>query len=129
MNINPVCWFEIYVNDMPRAKTFYEAVFQGELTLLPNPNPQEMPDLEMWAFPSSMTDGGAAGTLVKMSGFQPGNGGTLIYFSCRDCAEEAQRAQDHGGSIMQPKTPIGAYGFISLVTDTEGNIIGLHSQQ
>lgn len=23
---NPVVWFEIYVNDMPRAKAFYEAV-------------------------------------------------------------------------------------------------------
>ena len=25
--INPVGWFEIYVNDMPRAKAFYEQVF------------------------------------------------------------------------------------------------------
>ncbi|MBM4231128.1 MAG: VOC family protein, partial [Gammaproteobacteria bacterium] len=28
MNSNPVGWFEIYVQDMPRAKAFYEAVFQ-----------------------------------------------------------------------------------------------------
>lgn len=26
MNTNAVCWFEIYVDDMPRAKAFYEAV-------------------------------------------------------------------------------------------------------
>jgi len=24
---NPVCWFEIYVQDMDRAKKFYEMVF------------------------------------------------------------------------------------------------------
>jgi predicted enzyme related to lactoylglutathione lyase len=24
---NPVGWFEIYVDDMPRAKAFYETVF------------------------------------------------------------------------------------------------------
>ena len=27
MNYNPVNWFEIYVQDMARAKRFYEAVF------------------------------------------------------------------------------------------------------
>lgn len=26
MTTNPVGWFEIYVQDMPRAKAFYEAV-------------------------------------------------------------------------------------------------------
>jgi len=31
MKSNPVAWFEIYVQDMPRAKAFYEAVFQGTL--------------------------------------------------------------------------------------------------
>ena len=32
---NPVGWFEIYVSDMTRAKTFYTAVFGRELTSLP----------------------------------------------------------------------------------------------
>jgi predicted enzyme related to lactoylglutathione lyase len=31
MNNNPVIWFEIYVQDMARAKAFYEAVFQLKL--------------------------------------------------------------------------------------------------
>jgi hypothetical protein len=26
---NPVRWFEIYVEDMPRARRFYEAVFKN----------------------------------------------------------------------------------------------------
>ena len=34
MKSNPVGWFEIYVQDMPRAKAFYEAVFQGTLESL-----------------------------------------------------------------------------------------------
>jgi predicted enzyme related to lactoylglutathione lyase len=29
--------------------------------------------------------------------------------------------------IVKPKTAIGPYGDIALVTDTEGNIIGVHS--
>ena len=28
MNPNPVRWFEIYVQDMDRARKFYETVFQ-----------------------------------------------------------------------------------------------------
>ena len=31
MKNNPVGWFEIYVHDIDRAKTFYESVFQGKL--------------------------------------------------------------------------------------------------
>ena len=27
MKMNPVNWFEIYVDDMPRAKAFYETLF------------------------------------------------------------------------------------------------------
>ena len=126
MNPNPVAWFEIYVQDMPRAKAFYEAVFQGELTPLTNPNTDRFPGMEMWAFPSAMGSYGAAGTLVKMPGF-PSGGSTLVYFGCEDCAVEAARAAEHGGQVIKPKMPIGEHGFIALVQDTEGNMIGLHS--
>ena len=29
MEYNPVVWFEIYVEDMKRAKTFYEGLLDG----------------------------------------------------------------------------------------------------
>jgi predicted enzyme related to lactoylglutathione lyase len=32
-----------------------------------------------------------------------------------------------GGRIQKPRMSIGQYGFISLVVDTEGNMLGLHS--
>ena len=34
---NPVGWFEIYVEDMSRAKDFYEAVFSLQLSKLESP--------------------------------------------------------------------------------------------
>jgi predicted enzyme related to lactoylglutathione lyase len=126
MKSNPVGWFEIYVQDMPRAKAFYEAVFQGELTPLTNPDPEGFADMEMWAFPMDQEGSGAAGALVRMGGC-PSGGSTLVYFSCEDCAVEAARAAAHGGSVFKPKMSIGEYGFIAMVTDTEGNMIGLHS--
>jgi uncharacterized protein len=48
MKTNPVGWFGIYVQDMPRAKGFYQAVFQVELARL------NSPDLELWGFPMVM---------------------------------------------------------------------------
>jgi uncharacterized protein len=72
---------------------------------------------------------GASGALVKMSGFQSGGNGTLIYFSCEDCAEEASRVAAAGGSIQTEKMSIGEYGFVALAVDTEGNMFGLHSNR
>jgi hypothetical protein len=129
MHRNPVGWFEIYVSDMPRAKAFYEAMLGVELSRLPTP-PLEGPPLEMFVFPGPTGGEGAGcgGALCKMEGCQPGGGGgTLIYFSCADCAVEAERAGANGGQVFRPKFPIGEYGFISLIIDSEGNMIGLHS--
>jgi predicted enzyme related to lactoylglutathione lyase len=127
MNTNPIAWFEIYVQDMPRAKAFYEAVFQGELNHLPSANLETSPDIEILAFPSSMENYGATGALVKMAGYPSGGNSTLVYFTCEDCAVEAALAAANGGSIFKEKMSIGEYGFIALVYDTEGNLIGLHS--
>ena len=123
---NPVGWFEIYVDDMARAKAFYEATFAVKLDFLPTPDSA----IEMWSFPmseESMDKPGAPGALCKMEGCAAGACGTLIYFSCADCAVEEARAAQAGGKILKPKFPIGSYGFITILTDTEGNTIGLHS--
>jgi predicted enzyme related to lactoylglutathione lyase len=120
-NRNPVGWFEIYVQDMARAKAFYEETLKVTFEKL------ESPGLEMWAFPMNMDAPGAAGALVKMEGKDSGGGGTIIYFSCADCAVEAGRAGRHGGKVVKEKFSIGQYGFIAFVEDTEGNMIGLHS--
>jgi hypothetical protein len=36
---------------------------------------------------------------------------------------------ESGGKVQKEKMSIGQYGFIALVSDTEGNMIGLHSMQ
>jgi predicted enzyme related to lactoylglutathione lyase len=117
---NPVGWFEIYVQDMERAKKFYETVFQVKLARLSSP-------IEMWGFPQSMDRSGSSGSLVRMPGVPSGGNSTLVYFSCADCATEAARAVKAGGAIDRAKMSIGQYGFIALVHDTEGNMFGLHS--
>jgi len=128
---NPVGWFEIYVSDLNRAKAFYEGMLEIELSELPVPEGAGIPPVKMLAFPTSQEEfwPGAPGALCQMEGVKPGAGGTLVYFSCKDCAHNAALAEKAGGKIQAPKFPIGDYGFISMVEDTEGNTIGLHSTE
>lgn len=123
MSNNPVGWFEIYVQEMARAKMFYESVFGVQLAKL------DSPEIEMWAFPMQAERYGASGALVRMPDFPSGANSVLVYFNCTDCAVEAARAASSGGKVEKDKFSIGQYGYISLVIDTEGNRIGLHSRQ
>ena len=129
---NPIVHFEIYVQDMARAKAFYEAVLGVKLEKMPNPS-GDAAISDMWFFPMDKDKGmnsyGSGGMLVKMDGFTPGVGGTLVYFGCDDCAVQASRAVAHGGVLCKEKTSIGEHGAFALVQDTEGNMIGLHSMK
>lgn len=123
MKGNPVAWFEIYVQDIERAKRFYESVFEVKLQQLHAP----LAEVELWAFPADRNSYGVGGALVKMPGFPSGGNSTLVYFHCLDCAVEESRVAAAGGRIQRAKTSIGEYGHISLAFDSEGNMIGLHS--
>jgi predicted enzyme related to lactoylglutathione lyase len=118
---NPVGWFEIYVQDMGRAKRFYETVLALTLDRL------EVDALEMWAFPMAMDVPGTGGSLVKAEGVPSGGNSTLVYFNCSDCAVEAGRVAAAGGKLLRDKFSIGQYGYVALAQDTEGNMFGLHS--
>ncbi len=120
---NPVAWFEIYVQNLERARAFYETVFGIQLAKL------EGTEFEMWAFPMQQQGYGAPGALIKIPGYPSGANSVLVYFSCADCAVEAQRAAKAGGRIETPKKSIGQYGHIALIIDTEGNMLGLHSMK
>jgi uncharacterized protein len=122
MKSNLIVWCEIYVQDMDRAKRFYESVFEVKLEKLESPDTS----IEMWAFPMSMEAVGASGALVKMDGVPSGGSGTIPYFHCDEVAVELERVVAVGGKIHTPKESIGQYGFMAMIIDTEGNTIGLH---
>jgi uncharacterized protein len=129
MTNNPVRWFEIYVQDMKRAKRFYESVFGVKLGQIINPATLDSPSFEIWGFPSNMEAYGCSGALVKMEGASSGAVGTIVYFASDDCSIEEKRVREYGGTIQRSRTSIGEYGFITLAVDTEGNIFGIHSMK
>lgn len=124
---NPVVWFEIYVEDLKRAKKFYEQVLDLKLSELPTPDDVK-DEMEMLAFPMVMEENGASGALVKMKGFETGGNSTIIYFRSEDCTIEEKKVESAGGKIFKSKQSLGEYGFMVLASDTEGNMFGVHSQ-
>lgn len=119
-----VAWFEIPVQDMERAKKFYESVFQVEISI------HDLGGFIMGWFPDNGDKPGASGSLVKHEMYQPSQThGPLIYFTSVDVTNELGRVEEAGGQIVKDKTEIGGgHGFMALITDTEGNRIAMHSQ-
>ena len=121
--INPVNWFEIPVQDIERAKKFYETTLGFKL------NRQEMGPVSMAFFPMTQGAPGAAGSLVKGKNYSPSHSGTVVYFSVDDIDEMLRRINANGGKTLIPKTSIGEYGFFAHFEDTEGNRLALHSMK
>jgi predicted enzyme related to lactoylglutathione lyase len=120
--VNPVGWFEIYVDDLERAGGFYSSVFERQLCSAPTDG-----TFEALEFQGQMPGSGAMGALMKHPMRKPSSEGTMVYFSCEDCAKTSELALQHGGVVHKPKWSIGDHGFIAIIGDTEGNAIGLHS--
>lgn len=124
---NAVNWFEIYVADFERAKKFYTTVFQCVLTELPTPSNNHS-EMRYATFPAT-GGSGAIGALVQLDVVKPGPGGTLLYFATAAINDELGRVEAAGGKIIRPKFAVEGFGFIALIEDTEGNLIGLHSNK
>ncbi|WP_299123641.1 VOC family protein [uncultured Winogradskyella sp.] len=119
-----VGWFEIPVNDMERAKKFYEAVFNISIRDV------DFGGLKMGWFPDNDGAYGATGTLIKQESYIPSKEGTLVYFMSKDVQIELDRAEAAGGKIYQEKTKISEeHGCMGVFIDSEGNRIALHSNK
>lgn len=134
MNQNPnaICWFEIYVDDIDRAKKFYGAVL--DIAFQDVPPAGDIGDLKMSFFPSDpdpekMGVGGALIQMAEARGGECQSTGTIVYFPCMDCSLEESRVEAAGGHVHKSKFSLGEYGFCAICLDTEGNTFGLYSMQ
>jgi len=116
-------WFQIPATNIARARSFYETICDLSLEKLDTPN------MEMWAFPADRQGGDVGGALICGEGAVPSATGTAVFLSGDpDLQVMLDRVEGAGGSILIPKTAIGMdAGFFAMITDTEGNTVGLHS--
>jgi predicted enzyme related to lactoylglutathione lyase len=118
---NALNWFELFVADLDRATRFYETLLGISLKR------ENFNSTPMAVFPY---DGGVGGALVKNTQRKPSADGGLVYLDATDkldaCVERTRKA---GGEVVLGRTAIGEHGFIAMVRDSEGNVIGLHSMR
>ena len=118
-------WFEIPVADLNRAKKFYSAILNCELSdyAIPN-NP-----IKYARFP--MEQGGSTGgALAKGDGYEPSSKGSVLWFNVEEeLTKVLSNAEKTGGKVLMPKTSAGQYGFVAHVLDSEGNKLVLHSSK
>ncbi|NHA06970.1 VOC family protein [Mucilaginibacter sp. HC2] len=125
---NVINWFEIYTSDFNRAKKFYSDVFKCQLNDIPM-NSDRHSQMYYATFLNTENKFNINGALVKLDEAKPGIGGTLIYFATEEITAELNRVEPAGGKIIRPKLSTDGFGFIALIQDTEGNMIGLHSER
>lgn len=122
---NAISWFEIPAIDLARATRFYEAIFGTTLV------PVDLSNIRMRMFPLTDMQNGIGGAVVDSGGFHKPSAtdGPLIYLNGNpDLQIILDKVIAAGGNIVVPKTAISeAYGRMAIIIDTEGNRIGLHS--
>ena len=121
---NSLNWFEIPVSDFKRAQKFYEAIFEIKMET------QNMMGMEMAFFPYEPGSGKLSGGLAKSSMHKPNPEGVKIYLNGNpDLSNALSKVEKAGGKVTMPKTKISdEIGYMAFFIDTDGNTIGLHSQ-
>src|SRR5271170_6869898 len=121
-SVNILNWFEISVNDMARAKKFYEEIFSIKM------EDSEMMNMKMAFFPFEM-NGKVSGGLVQGPYHKPSIDGAKIYLNGNPDLDVALgKIEKAGGQIIMPNTKISdEIGYMAFFTDTEGNAVALHS--
>lgn len=119
-------WFEIPVNDFDRAEDFYNTIFDIELERM------ELNDALYGVFPAtSRSKYQVGGAIVKGDQNSPSSTGTIVYFDVSgDMNTVVQKAKGKGGKVEVDKREVGLnQGYFAIVHDTEGNRIGLFSEE
>ncbi len=118
---NFVAWFDIPVEDLKRAMTFYSKVFAVEINEMKGA-PKKY---AMFPFAPGVVSGG----LVEDKDMVTDKGPLLYLNGGDDLSVPLKRVADAGGKVLQEKTSIGQNGFMAIFRDTEGNRIALHSMK
>jgi|SRR5689334_17151239 predicted enzyme related to lactoylglutathione lyase len=118
---NQIVWCDIPVLDLDRAVKCYSAVL-GQAV-----KKHDFSGMTVGLLPHN--DGEVGGCLVPCVQDKPSVNGAMIYLNANGRLDEAiVAAEKQGGKVLQPKHAIGPFGFRTVVLDSEGNRIALHSE-
>jgi predicted enzyme related to lactoylglutathione lyase len=119
---NLVSIIEIPATDLKRAIAFYSTILGLTIEIV------EMGDVLMGILPNE--EGTVNVVLAQGSDYNPTTSGCIVYLNGGDDLQPIlDKIEPNGGSILVPKTEISPeMGYFALFIDTEGNQLGLHSE-
>ena len=118
---NQLVWVDIPCLDLDRAIDFYSSLLGKEIKL------QEYPGFRIGLLPAEGEETG--GCLFVSPKDKPSDHGPLIYLNVEGRHEEAEAAVvPKNGKVLEPKHQIGPHGFRTVILDSEGNRLALHSR-
>lgn len=121
--MDPVQHFQIPIDNVERAKKFYNDVFGWEITSFPELNYHAAVTVPTDERGQPTTSGSINGGLVQRG--THGQEGISIVVTVESIDDYLKKIRSAGGKMTVPKTPVGNFGFFAQLSDTEGNILGL----
>jgi predicted enzyme related to lactoylglutathione lyase len=120
-----LAWFEIHVGDLERAAAFYGAVFGWTLTPLA--------DFPLGEYRLATPERGGepvAGLALDTGHQRPERPTSIGYLFVDDIPSSLDAAVAAGGTVLRPQMNIGGeHGHAAVITDVDGNQLGLWSTQ
>ena len=123
--MNQVYTFDLPVDDMERAKKFYEKVFGWEIVpvLGSGGNYHSAITVPSDEKGEPKVPGGINGGFYQRG--THGLIGTFIEIKVPSIDNHLRKIEKAGGTTVLPKGPISDLGLFAVIKDTEGNIVGL----
>jgi predicted enzyme related to lactoylglutathione lyase len=125
---NRVVHFEIYADDLGRAKKFYSDVFGWEFVDWSNIT--GTPYWGVMTAPMDSKEPGINGGMMQRTGSTVIPNSAVTGYVCTIQVENIDEAivqiESAGGTLAMPKYALGDMAFQAYYKDTEGNIFGLH---
>ncbi|KND48221.1 MAG: Glyoxalase family protein [Parcubacteria bacterium C7867-006] len=125
---NRVVHFEIYVDDIERAKKFYTDVFGWEFVDWSGVT--GTPYWGVMTAPMGSTEPGINGGLMQRQGATVVPDIAVVGYVCtvqvENIDETIKKVESAGGTMAMPKYALGDMAMQAYYKDTEGNIFGVH---
>lgn len=110
--------FAIHIDDMERAKTFYDQVFEWGFSSYGQD--------DFFQIKADKSENGELIGAMQSRKYSPVSE-KVIGLECTIAVENIdrviQKVMDNGGQVLMPKTAIPHVGWIAKFLDTEGNLI------
>lgn len=123
--MHAINWFEIPALDLDRAFLFYSTVLNG------NVRKGTFGGGELILFNVPFGTGEAVGgSIVMRPDLKPTTDGGIMYINAFGKLSEAVlKTASAGGTVLAPEINLGKFGYAAIIIDSEGNKIGLLSNE